>query len=1338
MKRIFLAILGLCSLSQIALAAPNVGQKRTARLNKAASGCAETTAVIDLDVNNVRARLMSGGDMWWDIPAENASYEVPKGSNKNALFAGSVWIGGYDNGANQLKVAAQTYRQSGNDYWTGPLDQNQSVNFQTCAEWDRFWKINASDVNTFRTIYENAVTQQDIQAAIANNNAIVADVIKEWPAKGNTDAKGSGGSLLSDPIIKDMAPFVDLDSNGKYEWKKGDYPQIMGDQYIWWVFNDKGDAKTETGSDAIGLEIHAAAFAFSTNNCLNDATFYNYKINNYSTSDLDSTYMATWCDADLGYAFDDYVGCDTGRGLGILYNGDGFDNGAQGYGFDIPMVGIDFFQGPQYTVGGDTFRLNMSVFTYYNNTQNTPTGNPSALDDFYGYISGTWKDGQPFTKICNTRDNAPTTKFIFTDDPCSGGWFSEANCNNAPDDRRFIHSAGPFKLEAGAAPNNITIGAVWVPNVGGGKAACFGKIQVCDDIAQDLFRSNFKLPFGPNAPQMTAVPLDKKVVFDLDNIENSNNFAEGYGTNMDPKKTKMREFSAKARDLGYADSLYKFEGYVVYQLKNSTVSVADIRASDGSINTDVARIVFQCDKRNGIKEIFNYEPNPEIDPTFYIPKKMAEGVDTGISHSFQVTQDLFATGTSKSLVNYKNYYYVAIAYAYNNFKKFNPNSIDSTQNIQYLESRTDGKQGPIQVLEVMPHPANDSLYIETYADYGTGIQLKRIEGRGNGGMNLEMTEASEMEAVLGSNFHCYNPVYKGNFGPMMMKVVNPDSLKSGNYEVRFRVDSAFTGIDSAKGLRGEYARWMVIKEPTSANPDTVWSETNLNGPELSEKYLRKYNQFDWGISAAAHQVLRPGDNPTLSGIENGLISSSIQFDDITKPWLDGVHDADGKSFLNWIRSGSEFQDNKEAAYNNCSMIDYDNGVNSDGEVILNNKDLLNTFEKVVSGTWAPYNLASNERSNLCGYGVQLYTAARTQSKLEDVSSVDIVFTSDRKLWSRCVVVETTDNPDLGATPISENKIWRNQLRGHNGWNGDVDAQGRPVYSSDPNDYGMSYFPGYAINQETGERLNIFFGESSIQIANNGNDMIFNPTNVLRDFATGAYIYGGKHPVYVSKSKYDGCAEFRAKFIETNNSSTFGTPDSRLRDIYNTVQWVGFTMLGRGQIYASYKDGIIPTPTRVRIRVTRPYVKYTPDPSATVKNNGWPLYSFNTSDLVPANIGDTRNAFTSDKDAIFKRIQPVPNPYYAVSEYEGNKLDTRIRIINLPTKATLKIYTLDGILVRTIEKNDTKTSYVDWDLKNQKNIPISSGMYLIHVILPGIGETTLKWFGAMRPTDITSF
>jgi hypothetical protein len=42
------------------------------------------------------------------------------------------------------------------------------------------------------------------------------------------------------------------------------------------------------------------------------------------------------------------------------------------------------------------------------------------------------------------------------------------------------------------------------------------------------------------------------------------------------------------------------------------------------------------------------------------------------------------------------------------------------------------------------------------------------------------------------------------------------------------------------------------------------------------------------------------------------------------------------------------------------------------------------------------------------------------------------------------------------------------------------------------------------------------------------------------------------------------------------------------------------------------------------------------------------------------------------------------------------------------------------------------------LKNYINIPISSGVYIIHVDVPGAGEKILKWFGVMRPVDLDNF
>jgi hypothetical protein len=189
-----------------------------------------------------------------------------------------------------------------------------------------------------------------------NDPTTATNDIKNWP--GNGDPTSNEGTYL--------APYVDVNGDGTYDYTDGDYQgynfsgvypnspgtvktvcndYLFGDQTIWWVFNDVGNIHG-TGSDPIGLEIRAQAFAFQTNDEINNMTFYKYQIINRSTNTLTQTYFGQWVDPDLGYSDDDYVGCDVGRGLGFCYNGDADDETAGGYGLNPPAVGIDFFQGP--------------------------------------------------------------------------------------------------------------------------------------------------------------------------------------------------------------------------------------------------------------------------------------------------------------------------------------------------------------------------------------------------------------------------------------------------------------------------------------------------------------------------------------------------------------------------------------------------------------------------------------------------------------------------------------------------------------------------------------------------------------------------------------------------------------------------------------------------------------------------------------------------------------------------------------------------------------------------------------------------------------------------------
>jgi hypothetical protein len=110
---------------------------------------------------------------------------------------------------------------------------------------------------------------------------------------------------------------------------------------------------------------------------------------------------------------------------------------------------------------------------------------------------------------------------------------------------------------------------------------------------------------------------------------------------------------------------------------------------------------------------------------------------------------------------------------------------------------------------------------------------------------------------------------------------------------------------------------------------------------------------------------------------------------------------------------------------------------------------------------------------------------------------------------------------------------------------------------------------------------------------------------------------------------------------------------------------------------------------------------------------------------------------SAMDSACKLINIVPNPYYAYSNYEFNRLENIVKIVNLPDQCTIRIYNTSGTLVRTFTKDSPVTS-VDWDLANHVGIPIASGMYIIHVEVPGGCERVLKWLGVIRPPDLENF
>lgn len=1352
------------------------------------AGCVPATAHMDLDINNVRARINTGGDMWWDLQGE-PRYEVPKGSGKMSMFSASLWIGGVDvNG--QLKLAALRYRQVGNDFWPGPLttDGSASITPDVCVEYDRHFPMTRQMVNMHIAWHTDPDAFPEYE---------IPREILEWPAHGDVSR---GQSFY-------LAPFYSPNGNAVYTPEDGDYPYydidnelchsriptaegigiladqvIKGDQTLWWVFNDKGNIHTETQGDAIGMEIRAQAFGFATNDEVNNMTFYSYEIINRSTFRLTETYFSQWVDPDLGDPYDDYVGCDVLRGLGYCYNGreiDG-DGAPHHYGVQPPAIGVKFFQGPYIDPDGldnpryddagnlicdvginglnfgdgiiDNERFGMRRFVYHNNTGGglaEAQTDPRIAIEYYNYLRGIWKDNTRMLYGGNAHANSgaygPEADFMFPGDtdPCfwgTGGmppngdiYWTEETAGNQPYDRRFMQSAGPFTLEPGAV-NYITVGIVWARASTGGPFASVELLRTVSDKAQSLFDNCFKVLDGPDAPVLTARELDREVILYLENPPISNNYNELY-QEWDPTIIPPEHMG----DVTW-DSLYRFEGYKIYQLRDANVSVSEIH------DLDRARLVAQCDIENyddqgaPIGQLVNWYFSDKHGGN--IPVEEVDGANEGIRHSFRITRDEFATG-DRRLVNHKQYYYLAIAYAYNNYMEYSqdPGVLDGLygQTQPYLAGRKSAFGGPIEHITVIPHITTPGGRVLN-SNYGDGPKITRIEGQGNGGNLLELTQETIDEIMSGPPWRAENPTYEHGRGPIDVKVIDPFRVKKGSYTLRF--DSLetvklhnLTGRDVNAG--GDTASMKIFK----------WSLTDNETGKVyrSDKSILAQNEqlfLDLGISITIQQVWRPGpyqvgeltigSGPTASDIairnvlnENSLISSSITYADSSKRWLGGVPNIDGYGAFNWIRSGT--------------LADANNPENNDHNYLSDHPthpanyplDPNESYEKIVGGRWAPYALASRYFYGPGPFDNTLLGHTQFSNKFGNIASVDIVLTPDKSKWTRSPVIE------MGSVPaLNEGNAGRFHLR--RGLS--VDKNGKP----DGSGTGMGWFPGYAINVETGERLNIMFGEDSRLVSENGRDMLFNPTsNYLTNVGNMMYamaqyeeanqhvLFGGKHYVYIMGANTDG-PDYCPPYDEGQwlYNKLYASPGSSpnifdLFRVYRDAMYTGIPLSIPGEEWLSNE-------VTIRIRVEKPYERnFSSIGASNPQNDNYPMYTFSLDDLAP----EFNNKEVA-KDAL-DIINVVPNPYYAYSGYERNQLDNRIKITNLPQACTISIFTVNGTMVRQFTKDDESTS-VDWDLKNQAGIPIAGGVYIIHVDAPGIGEKVIKWFGALRPQDLQSF
>jgi len=427
------------------------------------------------------------------------------------------------------------------------------------------------------------------------------------------------------------------------------------------------------------------------------------------------------------------------------------------------------------------------------------------------------------------------------------------------------------------------------------------------------------------------------------------------------------------------------------------------------------------------------------------------------------------------MVNHKKYYFTAIAYAHNDYSTFDPTDFENTQQSPYLQGRRN-----IRTYTGIPHKSEPDATIIN-AQYGDAPQITRIDGEGMGGNFIELTQES-IEAICASGSQ-EQFKYQSNAGPFNVKVYDPLRLQGGTYTLKL------TDSDMSDDELKEPIGWVLEGNGvTITNEKPVGSAYEQLIPEL-------------GISISVGQVGEVFSDPLVT---NGFLGARIEYADAGGPEWYGAMADDAFGFLsNFIKTSAGEPDE--------------------------DKDPNKVFSNVLGGAWSPFYLTTATPFAIGG-GQDFFITPRPDNsfintqfnqgggkRIRALPNVDIVLTSDKSKWSRCVVVNTFSEfyADIGGIPMPNSDEDHFSLRTAQS----VNKDGQP----DGSGTGMSWFPGYAINVESGERLNVFFGENTLYGSDflptpdpSGNDMIWNPSTFVavsdQPASIAEFSFGGQHHV----------------------------------------------------------------------------------------------------------------------------------------------------------------------------------------------------------------------------------
>jgi hypothetical protein len=624
-------------------------------------------------INNLFNWYANNGKGSYNLVTNNAGLEFPRGSGKTVGFEDGILWGGFHKGRAEPKIGGSTYRtglQPGPlTGFGGPTEQQRPPAADTSLAKYRVFNVrpDVTPTTPFSAVESVMQAEADLISRSVPISAhelfdrYVQDWL-DWPAKDGLPA-----------------PFKDVDGDGVYNLSKDIPGQPGADQTLYYVANDCNASLTSNlyFSPPIGLEYHKTVWGYHAPGVLDNVIFSSTLLINKSGAKVDSMFLSQWADPDLGNSVDDFMGCDIGRDLAYVYNGNSVDDV---YGTRVPAFGYSLLQGPHIPSANfqdsALFRLNYRLFS-----RNIPMTSCLEIHGFridvennyanwYAWMNGVWS----FIPFLDPWSGLPT-KYMYSGDPFTGQGWIDGTRGAVPGERVLFLPTGPFTLANGDSQEIVVASIV---GDGADRISSISVLRHYADIARSMYRNLLDVPHPPPSPDVVAGALNGEVALTWSDSAGSVSIEN------------------------WKNGGQVFEGYNVYQYDGpSAIGARAVRLATYDLRNQVTYI---------FDDVF------DTDSRLYVSKPVQFGVDAGIKRFFQTSKDSLH---NVPLRNGTTYYFGVTAYTFDKRPGIKPTQLESAPRILALVPRWEQGQR-------YAGNAGDTLRNVMHSGPGTGRVLAKI------------------------------------------------------------------------------------------------------------------------------------------------------------------------------------------------------------------------------------------------------------------------------------------------------------------------------------------------------------------------------------------------------------------------------------------------------------------------------------------------------------------------------------------------------------------------------------------------------------------------------------